>query len=460
MPFSCLLGLIIGLALSGPGLNSSDQHRTRLTAGNRLSSTLKFNSTDILIDTVSVRAFAGAVDRTGTIYAVLATPEPLVKVYRSIDTGLNWENLLNIPIRSPARQIELLTPDNDSGYIYIFILDSTSAGDLYLLRLTTKTGIWQMLPVALGPDTIDRFTVTADRSPRYYLYCLYVNQHQTGANGKFTRSLDCGLTWEPAQDFYNCLDPCLFFGSGSVLHCVWRFGLNGREIHYARNRHFGLPGRWDRLQVLSNTAEKCFDPQVVQADTSPPWRAPVWVAWTIAHRDTELLDIAICYSTDGGNSFTQPATFGEPFIDEWWPGLTTSSWSAYLVYNAGARGVNDPTVVYYQYSRFYAPGLWSSPIKINDPRVNATVYAARPRILPNGALFSYYGNQFARGLFFRRLTPAPNNNLITAVPKSTGSTPAILDITGRKISLNRTRLRPGVYFVLTENRIQKQLILK
>jgi hypothetical protein len=459
MPLAGLIILTLTFIISGPGLNYSGPITSASISCLSVLPVSNAAGTETQIDTVSVLAFTGTTAPSGILYAAVALPEPVVKIYRSADAGATWQPLLDITVPAAVRQLEMLAPKADPSHLYIFILDTAAWGDLYLLRLKPEADSWNLLPVAVGPDTIDRFTAAVDHSRHYYLYCLYVNQQRTGANGRFTRSLNYGFSWEPAQEFYNCLEPCLYFGSGSVLHCSWRFGLNGREIHYARNRHFGAAGRWDELKVIASGGEKCFNPQVVQADTSPPYRAPVWIAWTVAHRDTEMLDIAITYSTDGGTSFAQPVTMGEPFVDEWWPALAASANSAYLVYNAGGAGSNDPTVLYLRSARAYAPELWSGLLKINEPRVNALVSGARPRILPAGALFSHYGYPFARGIFFRASTPRPDRP--PALQLTTPSQPdqIIVDITGRKIPRSRMNSSPGVYFVLSGNQIHKFKLL-
>lgn len=454
------LALLSSVNLSGPGFLSSSPAFSDYFPVSSFSCPGRFYGIEIPIDTGPVLAFASTASPSGKLFACLSGPDTVLKIYRSDDAGSTWEKLLGIPLRALVIQLEILTPKPDSGYIYVFILDQTDAGDLWLLRINPNLSGWETIPVALGSDTIDRFTVAMDKSPNYYLYCLYVNQRRMGLNGKFTRSLDCGLSWETPQDFYNCLDPSLYFGSGSVLHCIWRFALNSREIHYTQNRHFGAPSRWDWLRVLYAGPEKCFDPQVVQAETIPPWRAPIWASWTIARRDTEMLDIAISYSADGGNFFAHPVSLGEPFIDEWWPALAASPGTAHLIYNAGGRGDDDPTVVYYRYARSYVPELWSSPLKVNNPRVNAGIPGARPRVLPEGAFFAYYGYPYPQGLYFYKTAFLNPNNQTRYIGQPVSSLTEALDITGRRVRFNHRKPLPGVYFVLGKNQIRKILILK
>ncbi len=458
MPIFTALFLLTGL-ISGPGLTTTKTAWNSVPLLTDNQPLFDMYQDEIVIDTCSVEVLTGAQDYAGSIYALLITPDSILKVYRSSDQGSFWEMMLTMPVPAPVRQAELLIVESDPAKIYIFLLTTRAGGDLWLLRTTSDFTIRDWLPVAVGPDTIDQFTVAVDNNSRPYLYCLYVREHRTGPNGQFTRSLDLGSTWEPPQDFYNCSQPCLYFGAGT-LHCVWRYATDNRQLHYTRNRHFGAPGRWELLQVLYATGEKCFTPAVVQAETTPPWRAPVWIAWTVARRDTEMLDLLLTCSTDGGSTFSAPVNLGEPFINEWWPSLAATSTTLNLLYNAGAGGEIDPTVIYYRYARSYAPFLLSFPLKINDSRANATAFGARPRALSSGALFSHYGaGTTARGLFFSQLVPPLVSRPRTIKPVLTTAITA-LDPAGRRVNLTGSRRKPGVYFLSNGNRWHKLLILR
>ncbi|MGQ9708190.1 MAG: hypothetical protein ACUVUR_04880 [bacterium] len=454
--------LFCSFTLSGPGLSvppsfSRSQPLETVQLKRPLDAGL-----DIPIDTGLITAFAATTDQQGRIFVAISSPDSLISIFFSNDQGSTWQKGFTLWLGAPLTRIELLSGNGDSSYLFVFYSVPDNSGDLYLLRIAPDFSRWLLVPIATGPDTIDNFTVTIDRGPSCYLYCLYVNEQRQGRNGAFTRSLDLGLTWELAQDFYNCLDPCLSFGAGSVLHCIWRYALNGREIHYTQNRHYGAPARWDWLRVISATGEKCITPVVAQAETSPPWRAPVWAIWTVARRDTENLDLVFSYSTDGGNSFSPPENLGEMFIDEWWPSIIASAWSANLVYNCGGRGTNQPTVVYWRYSRPWAPQVWSSPLRMNDLRANAIFEPARPRVVLPGVLFSYYRRESAWGVYFDQpftspepIHPAP----ISAVtPVKSEYRQPVFDASGRRVSAPKPG--PGVYFIYEKNRQKKILLIK
>lgn len=412
---------------------------------------------DIPIYTGPITSFSTATDSKQRIWVALATPEGEIFLYLSFDQGRSWHQSYSLILNRDISQIEMVAGQGDPSPIYVFYCTTDNFGDLWLLRVSETS--WDTLPVVVGTDTIDDFSVTADKDTNYYLYCLYVNERRPGRNGGFIRSFDRGLTWEMPQDFWNCYDPHISFGTGSVLHCVWRYALNGREIHYAFNRYYGAPSRWSWLSVLSGKKEKCFDPVVIQNDTLPPWQATVWTAWCVARRDTENLDLVVRFSTDCGISWNEPINLGDRFIDEWWPSLYAGTYKVNLAYNCGAKKANDPTVVYSRYSLSYAPGVWTSPVKLNDPRVNASFEAARPRAVASGAIFSYYGKIYPEGVYFDTYLPFFQPTADSRELTAEGVQRLVRDFfdrAGRRV--NTEKPPPGVYFCPTAKGIKKVVI--
>ncbi len=425
-------------------------------------------SSPILIDSSVLTAFGATLDATEQLWAATSTPDGKLTLYRSQTPGNLWEGVLTVNLNQPARLIELVVPTVPAP-LFIFYRTEENHGDLYLLRFDPATGDSQIVPLAVGPDTVDDFSATVDPDSNYYLYLLYVNEHRTGLNGYFTRSLDGGRTWEGRQPFWNCFDPALSFGTGSLLHCIWRYALTGREIHYAANRYYGAAGRWSGLYTLKSGSERCFDPVIAQAPVIPYWRAVVWAFWTVARRDTEMLDIEYTLSTDGGRSWGSPVNPGELFVDEWFPDLTTATGSAELCYNAGARNENAATVLYWQTSRSYAPQLWSSPTRVNAPRLNTRIQGARPRLIPlsrnkpclPGVFFSLYDSAGARGLYFSPVLgktksspmPAP-----TVRHRGVEAGADLFDVAGRKVRSPSLQNRLGIFFQRSGTTLKKIVI--
>lgn len=456
-------------AFSGPGLLPvSGQVTVPVVAESPLIRTDVQLSSPIQIDSSVLTAFGATLDATEHLWAATSTLDGKLTLYRSQTPGNLWEGVLTINLNQPARLVELVAPTVPAP-LFIFYLTEENQGDLYLLRFDPATGDSQTAPLAVGPDTVDDFSATVDPDSNYYLYLLYVNEHRTGLNGYFTRSLDGGRTWEGRQPFWNCFDPALSFGTGSLLHCIWRYALTGREIHYAANRYYGATGRWSGLYTLKSGTERCYEPVIAQAPVIPYWRAPVWAFWTVARRDTEMLDIEYTLSTDGGRSWGTTVNIGELFVDEWFSDLTTATGSAELCYNAGARNENAPTVLYWQTSRAYAPQLWSAPIRVNAPRLNTRIQGARPRLVPlfqnkpclPGVFFSLYDSAGARGLYF---SPVLGKNESRPMPapavrhRRVVAGADLFDVTGRKVRSPSLQNRSGIFFQRSGTTLKKIVI--
>ncbi len=460
-PISCPVARAPALEI-GSGYN---------TPGGQAPADNRSSALVVAIDTIPVTAFGATLDRNENLYVVISTPGNRLLLFFSPDQGNTWAKLLDSAPFAPIQQIEILAGNTVNSPLFIFYLTPEDAGELYLLRLFPATGEINQIPLATGPDTIDRFTVTIDKDSNYYLYCLYVNERRTGRNGNFTRSRDRGATWEPAQPFWNTYQPTLSFGSGSLLHCIWRYGIAGREIHHSTNPYYGAPGRWRWLSVLKSGYERCFFPAVAQADTFPPWRAPVWAVWTVARRDTEMLDLEFAVSTDGGARWKGPDTLGELFVDEWLPALLAGRWGVDLIYHAGGRGENDPTVLFWCGARTYLANTFSAPVIVSDRRVNTAVFGARPRIVPlrwrqpglPGIFFSARDSNSARGVFFVRPLSRdeagnPKRESVAPVSPVLAGATVLFDPTGRRVE--RGNPGPGVYFIPTSTGVKKVVRLR
>ena len=394
-----------------------------------------FWGTEVLVDSGAVAAFDATADSDGAMWAAIARPDNAIGLYYSNDFGSSWHSRAVLHADSAIRQVQLLFGQGDSSLLYLFLLEAGNDGDLWLARIQPDSGGFALTPVAVGADTIDDFSAALDRDDHYYLYCLYANEHRTGRTGIFTRSLDHGASWETGTDWWNAWDPCVSYTTGSTIHCAWRYALNGSEVHYSYNRHYGMSGHWSTYRVVSDSsAGQCFDPTVVQADSNPESEAAVWVFYAAGRRDTEMLDLQYSASSDGGLSWTPGLPFGEPFRDEWQPTLAAdlSGPNDYvsLCYSAGNRRSGDTVTAWWTCANSHDLDDWLEPVKVSRfplaglaPRV---VYAPHaPMRLP----CVFYSQQTAAGPWGVRFaapwlaaeSPPANPPLPTAWPNpSTG----------------------------------------
>ena len=429
-----------------------------------------FWESEVLVDSGAVAAFDVTADTAGRIWVAIAYPDRAVGLYYSDDFGFTWRGHWGIRADSTVRQLQLVEGQGDSSFLYLFMLLAGNGGDLWLARVRPDSAGYNLMPVAVGEDTVDDFSVTLDRDARYYLYCLYANEHRTGRTGTFTRSLDYGRSWESGTDWWNAWDPCISHTTGSTIHCAWRYALNG-EIHYSYNHHYGMSGFWSTYRVVSSGTDPCFDPVVVQTDSSPESQASLWAFYTVGRRDTATLDLQYSVSWNGGQDWTPGLPFGDPVRDEQQACLaadkTGPNGYVSLCYSYGSWRAGDSTSVLWSCANAYNLNDWMKPVKVSrhpvaglGPRL---VYAPHAPLRLPGVLYSQQGEAGPWGVWFaapwmNAASPAadtgaaacwPNPAAATVrisanAPRSGSYKLAVYDAAGRVVAeLFRGRLEAG-----------------
>ena len=382
------------------------------------SGAMRFAST-VVIDTGIVRSFSIAVG-DDAIWVAAAGIDTLVRVYRSEDLGLTWEQVLWFSPGAGIPEVEVVYGPGDSSFVYVFYLAAVDGGDLRVMRIRHRGAedslAWVDLGVAVGPDTITAFSVDADRDDYHYLYCLYADENRVGRNGSFTRSLDFGRSWEITQNWWNCQDPCVRYGSGSTVHCAWRYAATGREIHVETNRYYGRPRRWRGHKKVSGAVESCIDPVIVQADTVDDARAAAWVCYTAVSRTGRRHQVEFAYSRSGGAGWVHVGRPGEnPWLDEWAPALAGvrdhASGRVYMACVAGqpdqgGQGPVDKTVLLWRSISMWDPVSWSGAVRASVGQVASGGSVGPQLVVPAGApkhfpllVYSRRDPAGARGLY-------------------------------------------------------------
>ncbi len=365
---------------------------------------------DVAVDTGRLGAFAVSADSTGQLWAATGAGSRL-RLLCSSDAGASWQTRLEHDAGAAVTRVELAAGWGERDAAYLAFLTEAGDGDLWLLRLGRDDTAAAVLPIAVGPDTIDDFSFTLDHDRRYYLYCVTANERRDGLTGFFTRSTDFGASWEPGQSWWNAHDPHLLYVTGSTVHCVWRFAQDGSQIHHQLSRRYGAPGTWEPHRVVARGGYLRWDPRIAQTDTIPERAARLWLVYTRGWRDSSRTDIRFAVGGNDGRPWGDERNPSDPYRDEWFADIATDRWTphgmASMAYNLGGRGPADSTVVLWRWASAYEPAFWSEPVRVSDRRASAGVPECRPRILyaPNTPLalplvfFAGYDPVGARGLY-------------------------------------------------------------
>lgn len=417
----------------------------------------------VAVDTGGVTAFDVEADPLGNAWIAVADSTNTITVYRSADWGQTWESRLGIQAAAAVTEIKLLHGVGDTNFTFLFFLEQSNSGDLWLARARPQSLAGDVFPVAVGPDTVDDFSATLDRDSLYYVYCLYTNERRAGRTGVFTRSLDYGRTWQSGVDWMNAWDPSVVHGTGSTIHCAWRYALNGAAIHYSFNRAYGRPRAWLPYRVVSSTDDQCSDPAIALTDTWPEWNATVWTFYTASRRDSSIRDILFSYSRDDGNNWTGAKPFSEPRRDEWGVDLLVDQFApngnVAACFNVDAPRFHDSTTVHWTASNAWAPEQWLDPAPVAGPTATGlgplVVYIKdSPLRLP---AFVYI-RAGARGVYFTApwlaTAPAPvaqpepgrPGELSFTIAKAGQYTLSVYDAAGRRArSIFAGTLAPGLH---------------
>lgn len=365
---------------------------------------------DVVIATGALDAFAVTADSTGRLWVAVGSASR-VRLLCSTDAGATWQQRLDHDAGSAVLDLELAAGRGDVNAVFLPFLSSAGDGDLWLLRLGWDDTAAAILPVAVGPDTVDDFSFALDRDVAYYLYCVTANEHRAGLTGFFSRSTDFGATWEPGQSWWNAHDPHVLYITGSTVHCAWRFAQDGTQIHHQISRRYAAPGSWEPHWVVARGSYLRWDPRLAEVDTLPERDAAMWLCYTLGWRDSSRTDVRFCVGGNDGRQWSAERNWSSPYHDEWFADVATDRWHPggipSLACNFGGRGADDSTVVRWRWTSAFEPAWWSDAVTVSDRRANTFVNACRPRILyaPHLPLalplvfFAGYDSTGARGLY-------------------------------------------------------------
>jgi FlgD Ig-like domain len=438
---------------------------------------------DVPIYADDIWGFGTAGDTNGTMWAAIGLrPDSVIRIFRSTDHGLTWNYVQWMTHGSDFRKIEVVVGSGDSNYVYIFYIRRVADGDLWCFKLKTDLSVYNWYPVAVGPDTIDDFSVSLDYDDWYYLYCIYSNEHRTGDNSRITRSVDMGVTWETPISWGNAWDPCIAYGSGATVHVCWQYAENQSHISYQRNRSYGNPSEWTDYGQVIPDGDTVWNPVLTQSNTIPDTEAVVWCLYTHNYNNIGDWDVDYGYNTHGGapGQWIQNNHLSWTTADEWFPDIrhyfVHPNTYVNACYNLG--GYSDSTVIYWRYANASSPTAWSDPVKVNDQRATTQTDGANPKLVysphgpgtGSGVVFAYFG---PTGLYFdagwigiqeqsskpklsavveSKPNPFQNNTLVKyTVPVRSRVEIRVFDITGRNVKTLVNKESPAGEYSISWN---------
>lgn len=421
-----------------------------------------------LLDSGPITAHSAVTDTAGTIWLALARADDTLRLLTSHDQGQTWTQQQWLYAGARFRQVKLLAPLAGPVALLAFVLVAAGDGDLWLWRVPADTGS-SLLPVVVGPDTIDDFAVALDQTPNYYTYCVYVNEHRAGRTGGFIRSSDQGQTWSPETDFWNAHDPQLLATNRSMVHAAWRFAIGGTQIHYAYNRHFGTPRYWSTVRILTDCRYRHSSPLLAQADTGGGYWSAVWAFSTVYRYDTLSREIEYAWSPSNGDWWFTGKALGNSFVEQWPVSLASDPTGPGgfigLLYLSGGILSLESLQLYWRSANIYSPEFWTPPVRVASSPV---IPEPAPQLCYvrfgdwRGPVVFYCTADSALNIGAGWLPPTSDTSRllpIVANHVNAQTNAAVLyDALGRRV--NPQALRPGIYFYRPATGPSRRILLR
>jgi hypothetical protein len=259
----------------------------------------------------------------------------LNNVYYSVDTGHTWiHNLMTSPYGVWGDPT--ISVDTAGNFYFLHLSNPPSGGswiDRIVIQKSTDMGATWSPGAFTGLDNgkaQDKHWISIDRKTnKMYItwteFDVYgVSDPQDSSRILFSRSIDGGITWSPAQRLNtvsgDCLDsdnttegavPCI--GPNGEVYVAWagpegllfdRSTDNGVTWLSKEIKIGDFPGGWD--YVIPGLG-RCNGLPVLQCDLSGgPNHGALYLNWTDQRNGIYDTDVWMAKSTDGGDTWSQP----------------------------------------------------------------------------------------------------------------------------------------------------------
>ncbi|UCF70080.1 MAG: T9SS type A sorting domain-containing protein [candidate division WOR-3 bacterium] len=303
------------------------------------SGLVNYNSWAMLLD-VDDEAISVDYHRGDTVRAAVACVDSVVRIFISLDNGINWAYERGFTWGTEAVYEPEIIHGPTGSYWHVIVRTSHGNGNIYGARFDDAgvlSGAW----IESTDDTVTNYSVCSDRAEwptGYYLYCAY---HKSlggpGLDGIWwTRSLDYGASWEAALQlqFSGSGHPDVTYGSGGTIFESYlaRMSSGNKNINARVSTNYG--STWAGSQIVETDTLIKHGPQIAASHDGTD---DAWVVWPRRwSSDPYDYDLWWAWTQDEGATWSTPGFLSSYFKHEVLPSIT--------VYDTS--GMYDPYISY------------------------------------------------------------------------------------------------------------------
>jgi hypothetical protein len=367
-----------------PSLSSQSQGDGEIdlpiTGGEKLyKSPLWGNDTTIATGPVEGGISATYDATSGNMYAARCTTynsveRRMVKVYKSADGGVTWQNIVAFSSTHSFSLLQLLVCRKvDINRLYVFALSDQGNGTIELYSYNLE-GAFQFGGAVANesPDSIVYFSACRnhDGDSLYVAYETHSGFLPTSPWIRFIRSTNQGQAWSGGTTVdADGAQPDIEYGANGWLFLVVQDIEPQHDIQIWRSTNYGT--NWSSTMLTSDGWDDSY-PKVAALHKTPPNTDNVWVTYN--HYTGSKWTLRYAYSTDGGGSWSMDhvlassESYNYMAPDLFGDGQGSTMRVCYLEHYYLFQ-IPDPIRVgniYYAYATSSDPGNWQGETKISD----------------------------------------------------------------------------------------------
>uniref|UniRef100_A0A7C6A9M1 T9SS type A sorting domain-containing protein n=1 Tax=candidate division WOR-3 bacterium TaxID=2052148 RepID=A0A7C6A9M1_UNCW3 len=330
---------------------------------------------DVAYDIWSMENEAISVDhhRGDTLRAAVVTADSTISVFQSTDNGETWSWFAGWRWTGRLPLEPEIINDPLGRWYHVFCIWTGNNNDLGVFTDSTPGG-WFWRNIEAGADTTANYTVCSDRADypdEYWLFCAF--HKKLGGQGRdeiwFSRSFDCGATWETLRRL--CTNgsgfPDLVYGDNDYLYetHIWDASDTNNYVRVWVSTDLG--NSWTIDNTLQSDTTTKMGPQIAAAHDGS---GDAWVVWARSYPNTTPpnFDLLFSWSQDYGANWSHWAWFDADNIEHTLlPSIaiydSAGAYLPYVTYNCIDTNQTNPKVYCKSWE---TDSTWSDRETFND----------------------------------------------------------------------------------------------